>query len=330
MTVLDGLLVWVWNVRACDGGDTAAIVARLKSTGAAGAIVKICDGTGKYNTDVDLAALRQAFRTAGLTFATWGYNYGISPAAEGQLAGALCAALQPDIHVFDAEQEVENSADPAATANAIVAGFRAQCSGPIAYSPLPAIRYHLKLPYRQLTDAGLPMLPQLYWTGLQWSPQQTVGWFYADAAQYDLLTQPVYPAYEDAPGARADDANLAVFLNLIKLQNVTGASVWSYEHLDAGAWQRAATVAQALAPAPVPVPPTPPVPTPPDPPQPPVPPTPTGARTALAQLGINVASAALDPGLADDEAIAAIDSAERQIYDVLYPSGSRAKRKESK
>jgi hypothetical protein len=92
------------------------------------------------------------------------------------------------------------------------------------------------------------MPPQFYWTGLGWSPQQTVEWFYDDATQYNLLTEPVAPAYEDAPGARDADGDHAAFLDLVLKQGATGHSVWSYEHLDDPGWQRAARAAAALNP----------------------------------------------------------------------------------
>jgi hypothetical protein len=92
------------------------------------------------------------------------------------------------------------------------------------------------------------MPPQFYWTGLGWSPQQTVGFFYDDAAQYNLLAQPIAPAYEDAPGARDADGDHAAFLDLVLQHGATGISVWSYEHLDDPGWQRAARAAAALNP----------------------------------------------------------------------------------
>jgi len=91
------------------------------------------------------------------------------------------------------------------------------------------------------------MLPQLYWTALRWSPQDTVQVFYADAQTYELLQNPVAPAYQDAPGARPTAAELQTFLDLVLARGARGISVWSYEHLDEDGWQRAAQVARALS-----------------------------------------------------------------------------------
>jgi hypothetical protein len=249
MRPTDGFWVWIWNWRNCEGGDAAAVAARLHSVGARGAILKAADGAVWFDQGQPVSAIVAALRAQGTECATWQYCYGRDVAGEAQRAVETVQEAAPLFHVLDVEQEVEDLPDPAAAATALARSvlMHLPAGYPLCYSPLPAIRYHLKLPYRQLTDAGLTMLPQLYWTGLGWTPQQTAAVFYADAAQYDLLPQPVAPAYEDAPGARASDADLDAFVQLTLAQGATGLSVWSYEHLDAAGWQRAARAAQAIA-----------------------------------------------------------------------------------
>ena len=252
MQPTDGFWVWIWNWRNCDSGDAAAVAARLRAAGARGAILKVADGASWFDQGQPATAITAALRAQGVQCATWQYCYGRDVTGEAQRAVETILEAKPAFHVLDVEQEFEDLPDPASTAATLSATVleRVPAGYPLCYSPLPAIRYHLKLPYRQLTDAGLTMLPQLYWTGLQWTPQQTASVFYADAAQYALLGRPIAPAYEDAPGARASDADLDAFVQLVQAQGATGLSVWSYEHLDAAGWQRAARVAQALAPTP--------------------------------------------------------------------------------
>jgi hypothetical protein len=249
MRLTDGFWVWIWNWRNCEGGNAAAVAARLRSVGARGAILKAADGAAWFDQGQPVSAIVAALRAQGTECATWQYCYGRDVAGEAQRAVETVQAAAPLFHVLDVEQEVEDLPDPAAAATALAQSVltRIPPGYPLCYSPLPAIRYHLKLPYRQLADAGLTMLPQLYWTGLGWTPQQTAAVFYADAAQYDLLPQPVAPAYEDTLGARAGDADLDAFVQLTLAQGATGLSVWSYEHLDAAGWQRAARAAQAIA-----------------------------------------------------------------------------------
>lgn len=249
MLPTDGLWVWIWNWRNCDGGDAATVAARLKVVGARGAIVKAADGSGWFDQGAAVSAVCAQLRAQGVQAATWQYCYGRDVAGEAQRAIETITEAQPAFHVLDVEQEFEDLSDAAGAATTLAQTIRAAVPAgfPLCYSPLPAIRYHLRLPYRQLTDAGAIMLPQLYWTGLQWTPQRTVEAFYDDAARYELLTQPIAPAYEDAPGCRPVDDDLDAFVQLTLGRGATGMSVWSYEHLDAAGWARAARAAAALA-----------------------------------------------------------------------------------
>jgi hypothetical protein len=248
MPPTDGLWVWVWNWRNCEGGDASAVAARLNRAGARGAIVKTADGGAWFDQEAPAAAIAQRLRQAGTRCATWQYCYGQDIVGEAQRAIETIALCQPDFHVLDIEDEFASLPDPAGAATQLVGAIRrALPAAPLCYSPLPIIRYHLRLPYRQLTDAGCTMLPQLYWTALRWSPQDTVQVFYSDAQTYELLQNPVAPAYQDAPGAQPTAAELQAFLDLVLARGARGISVWSYEHLDEDGWQRAAQVARALS-----------------------------------------------------------------------------------
>lgn len=249
VNVMGGVYLWVWNLRNCEGGDLAAIAQRVKSAGAAGVILKASDGNTWFDQGQPVSAVIPALEKLGCRCATWSYHYGQDVAGEAQRVNETIA-VAPAFHVLDIEQEVEDLPNPSIVADQLVQAIAANnpANVPLCYAPLPAIRYHLRLPYRQLTDAGLTMLPQLYWTGIQWSVAQTVAVFYGDATQYDLLTQPVFPAYEDAAGARATAADVATFVAAIQAQGAAGCSVWSYEALDAGGWERVALAAAAFAP----------------------------------------------------------------------------------
>lgn len=252
MTPFDGTLVWIWNLVNCDGGEYDAIAGRIKEAGARGVIVKATDGGNWFpqgvNGQTPVSEIVGELRGRGLTVATWGYCYDYSEPAEARRAIETIAIARPDAHVLDVEQEDEQQPNTAADATALAAAVRAAAPAdfPLAYAPLPAIKLHVRLPYRQFTDAGLAMLPQLYWTMLGWSPQYAVKQFYDAVGFYSLGQPPIYPAYMDAPGARATDEDLAAFLAAIALHGATGLSVWSYEHLDADGWRRVAQAARAF------------------------------------------------------------------------------------
>ena len=252
MTPFDGTLVWIWNLVNCDGGDYDAIAGRIKDVGARGVIVKASDGGNWFpqgrNGQTPVSEIVSELRGRGLTAVTWGYCYDYSEAAEAQRAIETIEQARPDAHVLDVEQEDEQQPGTAADATALAHAIKSASPPdfPLAYAPLPAIGLHVRLPYRQFTDAGLAMLPQLYWSALGWTPQYTVRQFYEALATYDLARQPIYPAYIDAAGARATDEDLAAFLALVAMHGVTGVSVWSYEHLDSDGWRRVAQAARAF------------------------------------------------------------------------------------
>ncbi len=247
--MFEGVLVWIWNLPNCDGGDPARIVARLVAAGAAGAIVKGCDGSNGFNDWTQVKALGAALRGAGLRFLTWGYTYS-GQLGEATAASQLCRYVQPDAHVFDAEQEMEDLPRPDQAAQDLVHNVRADLPNlPLAYAPIGSIRNHLRAPYRQFTDAGLAMLPQCYYVAFGWTPGETLGELYADVAQYQLGGQPIAPVYEDAPlaGQGSTLADVQAFAAAAKAAGAPGVSVWSYEHLDEAGWQRVAAAAAVFA-----------------------------------------------------------------------------------
>lgn len=253
-TPFTGLNVWLWNLANCSNGSPEAIVAQLQSVGASGALIKVADGTSGFNDWNAVKTLVAALRAAGLGAYTWSYHYDGSAAESAAVVQAVtyCGS---DGHVFDAEAEMEALAHPDQAATALVSAVRAGLPNtPLAYAPIGSIRNHLKAPYRQFTDAGCAMLPQLYWVAFQWSVAATVSPFYADVATYSLAQQPIYPAYEDAPlaGAEALAADVEAFCTAVKVAGAAGVSVWSYEHLDPAGWLRVQTAAQHF-PAPTPV-----------------------------------------------------------------------------
>jgi hypothetical protein len=307
MSAMDGVWVWVWNLERCEGADPARIAARLQQAGAAGVIVKITDGARRFGGG---AADARRLADAGVPVATWSYCYGT--ADEAQAIAAEVARARPLWHVLDVEQEVEQSPDPAGWARGVVAALR-PLGVPLAYCPLPVPRYHERLPYYQLSvEAGLPMVPMLYWVGLNWSVDRTVDAFVQDVARYGLGGPAICPAYEDCPlaGAGATDADVARFGEIARQQGWTGLSCWTWEHMDEGAWQRLARLAAALTPQPQPQP----------APQPG--PGDGSKRLQAARIGAALVSVALDEGLADDEALAQIDQEERALYALLYGEGA--------
>ncbi len=252
---LAGAFVWIWNWRNCDGGDLDAVAARLRTAGARGVFIKATDGGGWFDQGVPVSQLIQGLRARGFVVGTWGYNYDRDPQAEANIE-ALTVTAGPDVQIADVEAEFEVS--PNAPADALALAQRlgaaaAKAGTELAYAPLPAVRYHLRLPYYQFSDqAGWACIPQLYWTGLGWTWQQTNQFFFQDVGAYGL-SGPFFPAYQDTPGAQPTAADILDWAQDLKTRGCQGFSVWSYEHLDAGGWERFAAAAALFQDA-VPVP----------------------------------------------------------------------------
>lgn len=323
---LSGGWVWLWNLNnqygSSDGGDIAAIAARIKENGGRGVIFKITDGAEEYyqSPDYTPAEAVKAFQDAGLDVGTWSYHYGGALGEANAILGVF-SKCTPSFHCIDGEKEVEDSSDPVGWAHSLTATLRGSSSVPLVYSPLPIIHYHTRFPYYQLSvEAQLPMIPQLYYVGLEMTPNDTVEQFTADMDTYSLTGPELLPSYEDAPlaepSAGSTDADAATFGLLCQAQNWTGVAVWAYEHMDAPAWQRFARMVQVLAPTPTPTPdPTPtPTPTPPTPGEP--------QRIQYAQIGAGITATALDPALSDEEALTTLLDMAVDIYNLTWPSSA--------
>jgi hypothetical protein len=220
------------------GGNAQAIANQVFAYGGRGVLLKIADANHAfYQGPLPPAQIVTELQQTGLIVSTWSYHYG-EPYGEADAVLSVLRDCRPTCHVLDVEAEVEASA-PVSWARTIIPRLQAGTDVPLAYSPLPIISYHPSLPYYQLSvEYGLTVLPQTYWTGLQWAEQRTVNTFYQQLSDYGLWGQYVYPAYQDTPGCWCTTSDVVQFVADIVAQDATGFSVWSFEHMDTAAWQR--------------------------------------------------------------------------------------------
>src|SRR2546428_5243317 len=110
---LEGKWVWLWNWRRCDGGDTVAVAARLKSAGCRGAIVKAFEGPRWFDQGVAWRDIGAALKGHGLSVGGWGYCYGEDAAGEARRAIEPAQYGDANLLVLDVESEVKGPPEAA-------------------------------------------------------------------------------------------------------------------------------------------------------------------------------------------------------------------------
>lgn len=318
---LTGGWVWLWNVDnqygSSSGGDLATIAQKIKSNGGRGVIVKVADGNGVYPQHPLLSPAQVVveLQSYGIDVATWSYHYGDAMGEAAAVTRALVGCT-PSFHVLDVEAQVEQATDPVGWANGIVSDINvARPDIPLVYAPLPIIHYHTRLPYYQLSVGhALPMIPQLYYVGLQMTPLDTVTSFVSDMEQYGLNGPTILPSYEDSPLAKpnqgSSDVDAAAFTTLCLQQGWGGIVVWVYEYMDDAAWARFSAACAVFTPVPTPTPV--PVPTPPS----------TSTRMTYAQIGAELVATALDDNISDLDAQGVFNAAATDIYYLTWPAST--------
>lgn len=166
---------WIWQLQGMVDryGSIEALISHLKSIGITNVCVKYHEGSSYYGSGVnfksDYLKYYNAFKSAGFTVGTWGYNYFNYPGTE---ANIIVEALQnSDYYIYDPEVDVSNkwtaSADVCAT-------VRRSTNKLIGYSSFPIATYHQDIPYSVFESYCDFSSPQIYWGELQWDISKAV------------------------------------------------------------------------------------------------------------------------------------------------------------
>lgn len=264
MALITGKGMYIWQVKACEGGSIPKIVAEAKKAGLSHVLVKACDGAGKFNmrpgpngTWIDdiLPALVPALKAAGLKVWGWQYIYLAQPAQEAAAARARIAQLGLDGWVIDAESEAKGKA---AAATAYMTGLKGLVSVPLALSSYRYPSVHPDFPWAPFLRGVDMVMPQVYWMGATNAGAQLI----RSRQDYKNLLGdrqieylPTGAAFTER-GWTAAPGEVKEFMDTAKALGLPGVNFWSWQHARAlpGMWEVIANYPWSPAPTPEPEP----------------------------------------------------------------------------
>jgi len=161
--------IYIWNL-SVDGKEYTTpekLAQELKAGGFGHALIKVCDGTSKFNilrSGVDLVPLyKKALEDAGIAVWGWGYVYGSYPAGEAAVAIERIRELGLDFFTVDAESEYKGRRSQAVT---YMNTLQKEVGTTIfALSSFRFPTYHPEFPWREFLDRVDMVMPQVYWEG---------------------------------------------------------------------------------------------------------------------------------------------------------------------
>ncbi len=167
--MITGKGMFIWKIPRCEGGDPQKIANVAAAAGLSHIVVKIADGTNKYNYDWanhrDLVPpLVEALQAKGITAWGWHYIYGRDPVGEAKVAAQRTQQLGLTGYVIDAEMEFDRSgmADKAKTfMNTLRANMPSGVL--IGLSSFRYPSYHPGFPWDEFLSKCDFNMPQVYW-----------------------------------------------------------------------------------------------------------------------------------------------------------------------
>lgn len=239
VATLEGKWVWVWNWRRCEGGDPAAVAARLRAAGARGALVKAHDGPRWFDQGQPWREIARALKAQGVSAGGWGYFYGQDLAAEAQRAIETVQYGEADLFVLDVEAEFKGRPDAADE----LGGRIREALGaeyPLYFSSFAIARYHASFPFAAFQRHCDGAAPQVYWNAFRWPAEQALAWTYEDYAGLGVSPARMFPVagvYQAGSVPYPSPGDLRAFVAAAAQRGSPGASFWSYEHMNEAMWQ---------------------------------------------------------------------------------------------
>jgi hypothetical protein len=239
MRTLGGKWVWVWNVRRCDGGDTARIAARLTDAGCEGALVKAFDGPRWFDQGRPWREIAAELRSRGTSVGGWGYLYGNDPAGEAQRAIETATFGQANLLVLDVETEFKGKA---AAAEEVCRRIRDELGPhyPLYFSSFAIARYHRTFPFAAFNRYCTGAAPQVYWNAFRWPVEQALAMTYEDHMALGIEPDRVFPVgglYQEGLIRYPPPEEVREFGRVAARRGSAGVSFWSYEHMSSEMWQ---------------------------------------------------------------------------------------------
>lgn len=234
---LQGKGFYIWKIPSCEGGVAATIANQAAAAKLTHVMVKIADGTAKYNvasSGTDLVpAVITALKAKGIQTWGWQYVYGSSPATEGRVGGARAKALGLDGFIVDAEMQFEKSGMSSAAATYMVELRKYIPSMPVALSTFRYPSYHNTFPYSTFLNYCDICMPQVYWEEAHNPVDQLAKsyqeWTKLAPTKPYIPTGPTYKVGSWAPTIK----DMKLFMNKAVAYNLPGINFFSWDECKA-------------------------------------------------------------------------------------------------
>lgn len=240
--MIQGKGYFIWKAITCSAGRPQVIADAAFAAGLGHVLIKIADGTGRYNVSVDLPAIVAALQALGIEVWGWQYIYGSSPAAEADRAISQIAATGVTGFVVNAEREFKY-ANMGVVARYYMQRLRKGVGNlPIALSTYRYPSLHAPFPFNQFLEFCDIAMPQVYWLYSHDPIQQLA----KTLAEYGRLTvvRPIIPtgAAWKQNGWQSTPADVDAFLQAAEMAGCTAANFWSWDaSQNLPTWQAIAT-----------------------------------------------------------------------------------------
>ncbi len=235
-----GMCIWIISRLVKVYGSNEAVASRLSEMGITWVVLKISNGTGKYNMRpinifgtpvvyVDdiiqpfIAALREK------NISVWGYQYiyGIRPTAEAEAGIARYNELDLDGFVINAEKELKNKPREASTYT--VALRLGLPDAPIALTSYRYPSYHPSFPFESFLIDDIFHMPQVYWLGANNPGYQLRRSVDELTAISDVPVVPLGLAYSEGGYPPPRETEMQEFHDTVLELGLSGYAWWEFE-----------------------------------------------------------------------------------------------------
>jgi hypothetical protein len=230
---LQGKGFYIWKIPSCENGSATSIANAAATAKLTHVLVKIADGTSKYNISsagADLVpGVISALKAKGIQTWGWQYVYGSAPASEARIGGSRAKALGLDGFVVDAEIQFEKSGMSSAAATYMVELRKYIPTMPVALSTFRYPSYHSTFPFSTFLKYCDISMPQVYWEAAHNSADQLLKSY----TEYMKLapTKPYFPTgptYKVGSWAPTTQ-DLKLFMNMAVTKGLPGVNFFSWD-----------------------------------------------------------------------------------------------------
>jgi hypothetical protein len=167
--------MWIWQVSQCENGDWNKIISKCQLAGVRWLAIKSGDANRnkQLNTD-NLKKILDLCHNNGILVYSWNYS---KPTTWKEEIVQIKSLFDDGIdgHIIDAESEWQTAQGNRKTAEQFLSELRKQIGDVfLAHSPFPIVEYHSIFPYTEFGKYCDAVMPQSYWTEINWSFQKTM------------------------------------------------------------------------------------------------------------------------------------------------------------